>query len=97
MGMENKCSSTQESSSIVSSLLLGNSNPSSANVKDFLALAFTNSRSNYCKITIHFEYFPIDDSTGQNMSDGVHFYHYSLFSRKYIRSKSLDNLNYFKG
>ena len=56
--MRNKLLYDQDSSYILYSLLSSNLDTSSANVKDLLALAFTNSRSNSCKINIHFEYFP---------------------------------------
>ena len=95
MAMRNKCLSAQGSSLTLSSLLSSNLDTSSANVKDFLALVFTNSISNSYKITINFEYFPPDDSTGQNVFHGVHFSHYSHFSWKYIVSKSSDNMNCF--
>ena len=34
------------------------SHGNSAKTRDFFDLDFVNSRSNYCRIAIHFEYFP---------------------------------------
>ncbi len=36
----------------------GKSHSNSAKTRDFFDLDFMNSRSNSCKIAIHFEYFP---------------------------------------
>ena len=45
-------------SDVVSVLLERRSHRSSAKTKDFFDLDLINSKSNSCKMTIHFEYFP---------------------------------------
>ena len=56
--IENKDSSGIYGSDIVAVLSKGRSQRSSTKTKDFFDLDLMNSKSNSCKMTIHFEYFP---------------------------------------
>ena len=56
--IRNKFSSTIASLDVASLDDDGRSHSNSANTKAFFDLDFLNSRSNSCRIAIHFEYFP---------------------------------------
>ena len=56
--IRNRDSSGIDGSDVVAVLSEGRSQRSSAKTKDFFDLDLMNSKSNSCKMTIHFEYFP---------------------------------------
>ena len=56
--IRNKDSSGMDGSVVDSVLLEGRSEVSSVNTKYFFDLDLMNSKSNSCKMMIHFEYFP---------------------------------------
>ena len=56
--IRNRDSSRIDGSDVVAVLSEGRSQRSSAKTKDFFDLDLMNSKSNSCKMTIHFEYFP---------------------------------------
>lgn len=50
----------KQSSAPFSISVWGKSHNSSTKIKDFFDLDFSNSKSNSCRMTIHFEYFPLE-------------------------------------